>query len=302
MVLGGALRQIVYTCLVSGYDRLHAPMVAEPSVDYVVFSDDPNLPVPAPWQLRPIQRTERNPRMTARWHKVHPHLLFPDHEASLYIDSNVVLRAPVGTLFGRMLAEAPIALFRHPERNCPYAEARVVAHHRLDDDAIVEAQMSYYRAKGFPADAGLHNSGVLLRRHNDPRMPDFLEDWWRQLKVFSHRDQLSMDFMLRRHAVPCADFPGLLAESPWFALAPHRHYRVDLPGKQQHLAGDELDWLRMALIEEGRRRPRPIVSRATARAALWQAMRPLRAAKRKLRLLTWRPYPPSHPSGAIPRG
>jgi hypothetical protein len=287
------LRRIVYTSLVGGYDRLHAPMVPEPDIDYVVFSDMPDLPIPAPWQLRPIQRTERNPRMTARWHKLHPHLLFPGAEASLYIDSNVVLRAPVAGLFERMLAEAPIALFRHPERDCPYAEADVVAHHRLDDDVIVEAQMSYYRAKGFPAGAGLHNSGVLLRRHTDPRMVEFLEDWWRQLKVFSHRDQLSLDFMLRRHAMTCADFPGLLAESPWFALAPHRLYRVDLSGKQQHLAGDELDWLRTILIEEGRRRPRPIVSRATAQAALWQAMRPLRAAKRKLRLLIWRPYPAS---------
>jgi hypothetical protein len=108
--------------------------------------------------------------------------------------------------------------------------------------------------------------------------------------------------MLRRHAMPCADFPGMLAKSPWFALAPHRLYRVDLSGKQQHLAGDELDWLRTVLIEEGRRRPKPIVSRATARAALWQAMRPLRAAKRKLRLLTWRPDPASHPSRAMPGG
>ncbi len=295
------MRRIVYTSLVGGYDRLHAPRVAEPDIDYVVFSDTPDLPVSAPWQVRPIQRIERNPRMTARWHKIHPHLLFPGREASLYIDSNVVLQAPVGGLFERVLGEAPIALFRHPERDCPYAEAEVVAHHRLDDDVIVEAQMSYYRAKGFPARAGLHNSGVLLRRHSDPRMVDFLEDWWRQLKIFSHRDQLSLDFMLRRHAMPCVDFPGLLGKSPWFALAPHRHYRVDLPGKQQHLAGDELDWLRMVLIEEGRRRPRPIVSRATVRAALWHAMRPLRAAKRKLRLLTWRAPAPGGGMKALPQ-
>ena len=287
--MGVALRRVVYACVVGDYDRLLAPEVPEAGLDYIVFSDNPHLSAPAPWQLRPIQRTERNVRMTSRWHKLHPHLLFPHHEASLYIDFNVVLRTPVGPLFDPMLAEAPIALFRHPERDCPYAEAEVVARHRLDEEVIVEAQMAYYRAKNFPAGEGLHNSGVLLRRHAYPRMAAFLEDWWRQLKVFSHRDQLSMDFMLRRHAIPCADFPGLLASSPWFALAPHRRYRVETVGMQQLATGDELDWLRMILIEQGRRRRKPASLRAMGQAAFWHAMRPLRAAKRQFLILTWRP-------------
>ncbi len=286
---GGQLRKIVYTCVVDGYDQIHAPMAAEPSVDYVAFSDQPDQRVPAPWQLRPVVRYERNPRMTARWHKLHPHLLFPGYDVSLYIDSNIVLKAPVAPLAERMLAYAPIALFRHPERDCPYAEAEVVRRHRLDAGAIVEAQMAYYKTQGFPAKTGLHNSGVLLRRHNDPHLISFLEDWWRQLKIFSHRDQLSLDFMLRRHAIGLAEIQGLLAESPWFAIAPHRRYRVHFPDIQSPAGGDELDWLRMALIAEVGRQPSPITPRASLQALRWYLMEPLRAAKRRFLLLTWRP-------------
>jgi len=282
------LRSVVYTCLVNDYDRLLAPLVTEAGLDYVVFSDNPAGTVPPPWRLRPIERTERNARMTARWHKLHPHLLFPGHQESLYIDSNVLLRAPVADLFRTMLSRAPIALFRHPERICPYTEAEVVIRHRLDDEVIVDVQMAYYRAEGFPAGAGLHNTGVQLRRHGEPRMVAFLEDCWHQLKVFSHRDQLSLDFMLRRHAIPCADFPGSLAQSPWFALAPHCHYKVELSDRRQLANGDELDWLRLALIEEGRRR-RSATPGVMVRAVAWHLMRPLRAAKRKFLVLTWRP-------------
>jgi hypothetical protein len=285
---GGQLRKIVYSCVVDGYDRVHAPLVVEADVDYVVFSDNPRQQIPAPWQLRPILRRERNPRMTARWHKLHPHRLFPEHEFSLYVDSNILLRGPVGPLTETMLAGAPIALFRHPERDCPYAEARVVKRHRLDSAAIVEAQVEYYRAKGFPAGAGLHNSGVLLRRHADPALIAFLEDWWRQLKVFSHRDQLSLDFMLRRHRLVPAEFPGLLGESPWFAIAPHRRYRVHYPEVADLAGADELDWLRLALIAESRRR-RPAPSAAAVLESLhWHFMEPLRALKRRFLLLTWR--------------
>jgi hypothetical protein len=282
------LRKIVYTCVVDGYDRVHAPAAIEPSVDYIVFSDNPDQVVPAPWQLRPIVNRQRNPRMTARWHKLHPHLLFPEYEQSLYIDSNIVLKAPVAQLVERMLIAAPIALFRHPERDCPYAEAEVVSRHRLDDAAIVEAQVDYYRAKGFPAKAGLHNSGVMLRRHKDDRLIAFLEDWWRQLKVFSHRDQLSLDFMLRRHGIAPTDISGLLGESPWFAIAPHRRYRIQAPDSQAIADGDELDWLRMVLIAEARRRPQRTSLPIMVDSLRWHLMEPLRWAKRFFLLLTWR--------------
>jgi hypothetical protein len=283
------LRKVVYTCVVDGYDRIRAPLFAEPSVDYIVFSDNPDELAAAPWQLRPIIRRERNPRMTARWHKLHPHLLFPDHELSLYVDSNIVLRAPVTPLAERMLAETPIALFRHPERDCPYAEADVVMRHRLDDGVIVEMQMAYYRAKSYRAKAGLHYSGVLLRRHNDLRLIAFHDDWWRQLKVFSHRDQLSLDFMLQRHGIVAADFSGFAAESPWLALAPHRRYRVHFPDDQPIESGDELDWLRMVLIAEAQGRPRTTTLPATLQSLRWNLMEPLRAIKRVALRLTWRP-------------
>jgi hypothetical protein len=187
-------------------------------------------------------------------------------------------------------------LFRHPERDCPYAEAEIVKRHRLDDAAIVEAQVDYYRAKEYPPKSGLHNSGVLLRRHNDPRLIVFLEDWWRQLKVFSHRDQLSLDFMLRRHAIAPAEIPGLLAESPWFAIAPHRRYRVHIPDSRELAEGDELDWLRMALIAQARHRASPSTLTAALQSMRWHLMEPLRAAKRRFLLVTWRP-PVAAPAG-----
>jgi hypothetical protein len=285
------LRKAVYTCVVDGYDRILAPAPGadEPGIDYVAFSDRPEASVPAPWQSRSIVRRERNPRMTARWHKLHPHLLFPDHDLSLYVDSNILLRAPfLGPTEG-MLAAAPIALFRHPERDCPYEEAAVVKRHRLDEGAVVEAQMAYYRSKGLPAGAGLHYSGVLFRRHRDAGLVRFLEDWWRQLKVFSHRDQLSLDFMLRSHSIAAADIPGRPDGSRWFAIAPHRRYRVHSPDIQAPSGGDELDWLRMALIAEARRQPSRPSLPAALEALHWHLKRPLRAAKRLYLQMTWRP-------------
>jgi len=33
-----------------------------------------------------------NPRITARWHKLHPHRLLSEHDQSLYVDANVMIK------------------------------------------------------------------------------------------------------------------------------------------------------------------------------------------------------------------
>jgi hypothetical protein len=274
---------------VGNFDQLLAPAVVEPQFDYVVFCGESDAPIPAPWQCQPLMRRERNARMTARWHKLHPHLLFPGHDVSLYIDGNVRLKAPVSGLLDGLLTASPIALFRHAERDCIYAEAEVVKHYRLDDSAIVDAQMAYYRALGYPPQRGLHVTSIQIRRHNDPRLRTLLDDWWEQVKIFSHRDQLSLDFMLMRHAISAATIPGSVDQNACFTIAPHRCYRVDFARDHDANSGDALDWLRTSMIALASRNPSPqsTVTRLIE-SMWWHTMEPLRICKRLLRRWLWR--------------
>ena len=283
------MRQVIYTSVVGNFDLLLAPSVVEPRFDYVVFCEDTDAAIPPPWQRRPLTRRERNARMTSRWHKFHPHLLFPDHDLSLYIDGNVRLTAPVSALIDQMSAAGPIALFRHAERDCAYAEAEIVKRYRLDDCSIVDSQMAYYRALGYPAKSGLHISTVQIRRHQDPRLAAFLDDWWQQVKIFSHRDQLSLDFMLMRKGIDAATIPGSIDENAWFSIAPHRHYRVDFARNHDAGAGDALDWLRMSMITLASSGParQPTVPKLK-QAIWWHTTEPLRRARRFLRWWLWR--------------
>lgn len=283
------MRLVIYTSIVGNYDSLRAPLVVEPQFEYVAFCGETDAPVPPPWQSRSLVRRERNARMTARWHKLHPHSLFPGHDASLYIDGNVRIHAPVTDLVDQMLSASPIAMFRHAERGCIYTEAEIVKRYRLDDSAIVDAQMAYYAALGYPPGRGLHVSTVQIQRHSDPRLRAFLDEWWQQVKVFSHRDQLSLDFMLTRHGITASTIPGSIEKNAWFAIAPHRRYRVELARDHDVDIGDEVDWLRMSMVTLARRSPsrQQIVSRLLD-ATWWHATRPLRSSKRLLRRWRWR--------------
>lgn len=283
------MRRVVYTVLVDGFDYLVPPVHAEAGLDYVVYGD-PGLNPVGPWQYRPLVSHQRNPRMTSRWHKLHPHLLFPEHDESLYIDANVLVRERITTLFEEVLRTAPLALFGHPDRNCPYEEAEIIKRFRYDDDAIVDAQMAFYRAQKFPEHAGLHYGGILFRRHRDPAMIAMLEDWWRHLKLFSHRDQLSLGFMLRRHGLVAANIPGDPRRNRWFMIGAHRRFRVDLAGDSVASGVDEIDWLRSAFIAACDRLPKPPEHHLSrAKHSLMRTLKgPVRLAKFALRRLLWR--------------
>src|SRR5215469_15725375 len=116
----GAMRVVLYTVVVDDYDRLQPPRIVEPDIDYVAFVESTDVRLPAPWRCMALRHRDRNPRMTARWHKLHPHVLFPEHAVSLYLDANIYLKQEIGGLIAQMSDIAPIALFRHPERGCPY--------------------------------------------------------------------------------------------------------------------------------------------------------------------------------------
>ena len=281
------MRCVVYTVVVDDYDSILSPAVVEEGVDYVAIAGSADAAPPKPWLRRPLMRTERNARMTSRWHKLHPHIVFPEHDVSLYLDGNVYLKSGIHALVAEMSRASPIALFKHADRACAYEEAEVIKRYRLDDPEIVDAQMAYYRMLGFPSQFGLFTGSIQLRRHRDRALVGLLEDWWHHLKVFSHRDQLSLNFMLRRHGIEPAVIPGTSGANDWFAIGPHKRHATQCERSNVIDAYDEIDWLRRSLIISARSE---ITNRQVGAMALsWRAMELLRTAKRQLTRLTWRP-------------
>ena len=63
-----------------------------------------------------------------------------------------------------------------------------------DEIKVAERQMNRYKEEGFPANYGLVQTNVMIRRHNDPYSKNLMEKWWEELKDNSHRDQLSFNY------------------------------------------------------------------------------------------------------------
>lgn len=213
-------RPVVYTAIFGGYDELR-PYPATAHCDFICFTDDAALATPG-WTVKVVAPRRGHPRMDAKYFKLMPHEVLPDHEVSLWLDASLNPRRSFVADALASLASAPLALFNHPERACIYDEASFCADMPKYRSQRVREQVEAYRRTGYPAGAGLYACGVLARRHHDPTLRAVNEAWWRENLAWTWQDQLSLPVVLRQHGLTPALMPGDLWHNEWFTYAGHR--------------------------------------------------------------------------------
>lgn len=209
------MKLVVYTVLVGDKEPLNDPLrvlgdrrETDLDLSFVCFTDNTALRSDV-WEFRPIPERPIPPDRLSRLPKALPHLMFPDHTWSLYIDNTVVFRRLPNSGDLGQEAEAVFRAFRHPWRTCPQDEADVVVRSGLDEAGRVGGQCRFYDGRTPLADIQQLTAGTtLLRRHDDARVRAFGEMWWEQILLFSARDQLSLDLCAQLTNCPIHHFPG----------------------------------------------------------------------------------------------
>ncbi|HEY7271001.1 MAG TPA: glycosyltransferase domain-containing protein [Dehalococcoidia bacterium] len=214
-------RVVVYTAVTNRYDSISAPAVVEEGCDYVCFTDDLEISVPPPWRARRIDRVDRDPRMTAKWYKVHPHLLFPEYETSIWVDGRIRITSDIQPLVTASIAGADFAAFPNPWYDCPYVEAEAITEEGMDRIEVVGPQLQRYRREGLPSHHGCLCGGVIVRRHKRRAVVKAMEAWWVEMERGSHRDQISLAYVLWRCSLRHQPISALIFDNSCFELDDH---------------------------------------------------------------------------------
>ncbi len=195
-------RLVVYTAIVGDYDPLKLPAVVAPDCDYVCFTDR-DISWQNVWVHRRVDWMHADPLRTSRHPKIRPHEYFPEHETSVWVDASIRMDCSPHA-FVPSHDDWDVAAFRHPFRDCVYAEAARCIALEKDDPDVIAAQMLRYRQAGFREHAGLTENGVLVRQHNTSAAIRFAEAWWQEQLNGSRRDQLSFAFAASREGLRLA--------------------------------------------------------------------------------------------------
>lgn len=211
------------TAISSNYDTLKLPHKIEVDLDYIVFSDAP-LKVHSPFVIRPMTYLDGDSTRTARFVKTHPHTLLSDYDIAIWVDSNVCVLEELNPLIEAFIAsKKPIAAIKHPQRETLYEEAAECIRIGKDDKGAIEEQMSRYSAEGFESD-GLVESNVMFVNIRDERAIRFLDDWWAEIDKGSKRDQLSINYALKKNDVEyhhLVEPPKTARDHPSFCVVRH---------------------------------------------------------------------------------
>ena len=195
----GNNKNVVYTCITGGYDNLLANIKVEQNFDYVCFTDDENLNGGGIWEIRKMPEEVKNLSKVKqqRYVKINAHKVLPEYDLSLWVDGVVEIRGDINK-FIKVECDTDDVVFipQHPQRKCIYREAEICKRMKKDVAANIDPQMERYKKEGFPSDYGLVQTNIMLRKHNDPVCVKLMEDWWAELSVGSHRDQLSFNYAL----------------------------------------------------------------------------------------------------------
>jgi hypothetical protein len=204
-----AARACVVTACYGGVDTvLRRPATQDIPVDWVCFTDQPDLAVPAPWQVVHAPPRFAHPGLAAKVHKTTPTVDATDVvwiDASIEVTSRSFVRAALAA------RHDGIATFKHPRRQCIYDEAEAslgseAQGGKYADQPLLD-QVAAYRAEGHPEHGGLYACGVVAWDLANPRAVELGRQWLAECERWSWQDQLSFPVVCRRLGITPGVFP-----------------------------------------------------------------------------------------------
>lgn len=195
-------KKVIYTCITGDYDDLIKHKYVNSDYDYVCFTDNKTLLKSKikPWKILPLKYKESDKIRNARWHKTHPHILFPKYSESVWVDGTINI--PSKSLFKRFAeTKQDILIPIHFVRTCIYEECATCIECKKDSKNNIDKVIRFLDKNKMPKNYGLLETNIIFRRHNNKIIKKIDEEWWNMIKKYSYRDQLSMTYVLWKNGI-----------------------------------------------------------------------------------------------------
>ena len=192
------IKKVVYSILIGDYDKI-STFDKQNNYKYFLFSDkkynNTNWTILSLSKLRKKKKISKI-KMT-RYIKLFPHLFFKDYELSIYFDASYVINGDLNKLLLRTLNPSfDLYFLQHPERNKIDQEFSAVINCKKEKKRIVNLVKHRYKKKKFPDILQLTENSIIIRRHNNKNIIKLMKVWWKEIKKYSYRDQLSLNYAI----------------------------------------------------------------------------------------------------------
>ena len=178
------MKKAIYSVITGGYDMIPVAPIFK-GWDSIMFTDYPIEDETNGWIIRQLQ-VNLNPLVQSRDIKIRSHIHLPEYDLVCYVDGNQ-----------KILIEPPNepVWYTHARRQNIFQEAeQIIKNGRFPRD-IIDAQIEYYKSKGYE-DCGLYLNGFSVRNNKNADINHLHDVWFEETCRFAPRDQLSLPFAI----------------------------------------------------------------------------------------------------------
>lgn len=156
------------------------------------------------WEIRKMQFSKLDDTRNARWHKLHPDILFPECTESLWIDANLdILTDKIFKTINNKKAD--ILIPKHNLRHCIFDEIIAVKNTGKEDDETLKRTKNFLIRNNMPVNYGLNETNIIYRKHHVQEIKKIMDEWWNLIEHYSKRDQLSLSYILWKNNIHVKD-------------------------------------------------------------------------------------------------
>lgn len=209
-------RIAVFMTVFGGYEVVRTPLIHPDNIDYYLITDRDDPVIDSSmgngyWEVINVSRRDdllppevKDPVYACRWLRMHPYLLFPEYEYSIYLDGSSWITSDLTPLI-RYADQSPVAMFKHKNSDCVYEELRSCDIKRKDTPERLRRHKEYLQGLGIPAHNGLLETNIIVYRHNDPLCRTITQAWWNEFGTYSRRDQVALVAALWKLGIPTSE-------------------------------------------------------------------------------------------------
>ena len=198
-------RGVVYTYIVGDYDNLIDPPPSHisPFWDYVCFTNNAKIKSKV-WDIRPIPEEYllefNDSKRIASLFKIEYYKLFSSsYDYVVSIDANISCNYSIQEIvdsLGLHNGKYDMVICNHPDRQCAYAEITKIRAMGFDHHEVLDKAYKYLASSRYPRNNGLYETGVIIRNNKSQWVRNCHENWSKNYRLLSRRDQVSLNFSL----------------------------------------------------------------------------------------------------------
>lgn len=222
----------VYTAIFNNHDDLNPPINYEESdnIDYYCITDNENLNDDF-YKVIYVEREYYDVTKNARYYKIYGVDPINDYDFSIWHDASLTVDHRMVTELAETAKDYSFSTFRHPDRYCVYDEAIACIDYKKDYPIRLLIQIIFYWIKGIRKNSGMLETSIIVKNNRLYFNNIFYRIWWKHIKIFSRRDQISCIYALKKSNININYILGSRDKNPYSIF----NYRVKRRYKDRNL-------------------------------------------------------------------